>query len=105
MSTILSSAIIENAKGTVDAYITTANQCQSDLESAIQTLTGADFVGDASNGYNAFFKAKVIPAITDNLTASSGSLTASIKEILDSIKTQLLDTIDPQLGSNNENPG
>jgi hypothetical protein len=30
---------------------------------------------------------------------------ASVKSILESIQTQLLDTVDPQLGENNSNPG
>lgn len=104
MSSILTHAIISNATEKVDTYVSTANALYDELSGIITTLTSSNFNGDASNGYSVFFTEKVVPAITDNLTDTS-SLTASIKSMLTSIQTQLLDTIDPNLGDNNKNPG
>lgn len=105
MSSILTHAIISDATQKVDAYVSTANGLYDELSGIIATLTGSNFNGDASDGYNVFFTEKVVPAITDNLTDPASSLMASIKTMLESIQTQLLDTIDPSLGDNNKNPG
>lgn len=104
MASILTHAIITSATEKVDAYVTTANGLYDELSGIISTLTASNFNGDASDGYKAFFTEKVIPALTENLTDPSSSLTASIKSILESIQTQLLDTVDPELGENNKNP-
>ncbi|MBQ8298181.1 MAG: hypothetical protein IJX77_10415 [Ruminococcus sp.] len=105
MATILTSAIIENAKGSVDTYVSTVNGLNDELDAIINTLTSANFSGDASNGYKEFYTSKVVPALTENLVDQGSSLTASIKTILENIQTQLLNTVDPQLGENNRNPG
>lgn len=105
MSTILTSAIVDSAKGAVDSYVTTIGDLNDELQGIINTLTGSNFNGDAANGYNEFYTTKVLPAITENLTAQGNSLTASIKTMLDNIQQQLLNTVDPQLGENNRNPG
>lgn len=105
MSTILSSAIVDGAKGSVDTYIASIGALNGQLEDIINNLTGNGFVGDASVGYKEFYTNKIRPAITENLTEQSGSLTASIKSMLDNIQQQLLNTVDPQLGDNNRNQG
>lgn len=105
MSTILTHAIVANVNSAVDTYVTAANGLAADLEAVITTLTSSNFNGDASDGYKDFYNTKVVPAITENLTAPEGSLTASIKSIMQTIEQQLLDTVDPQLGENNRNPG
>lgn len=105
MATILTHAIISNATQAVDTYVATANGLYEELSGVITTLTGSNFNGDAAEGYKVFFAEQVTPALTDNLTAPQESLMASIKSILESIQTQLLDTVDPQLGENNRNPG
>lgn len=105
MSTILTSAIVENAKSSVDSYIASIDGLNSQLEEVINTLTGSNFNGDASLGYRDFYTNNVLPAITENLTQPGNSLTASIKSMLDNIQQQLLNTVDPQLGENNRNPG
>ena len=104
MASILTHAIIENAKGAVDSYISTANGLSGELQTIINTLTGSNFKGDASVGYLEFYNSKVVPALTQNLTETSGIM-PSIKNMLDSIEQQLLNTVDPQLGDNNKNPG
>ena len=104
MATILTHAIISSATEKVDAYVATANGLYEELSGIIATLTSANFNGDAADGYKVFFTQQVTPALTENLTASE-SLMAGIKNILESIQTQLLDTVDPQLGENNSNPG
>lgn len=105
MSTILTGAIVENAKSSVDTYVATIGGLNDQLESIINTLTGSNFNGDASLGYKDFYTNSVLPAITENLTDQSSSLTASIKSMLENIQQQLLNTVDPQLGENNRNPG
>ena len=105
MSTILTAAIINSAKEKVENYVTTANGLHQELEGVISKLVATEFNGDAANGYKEFYDKKVVPVLTDSLTAEGSSLTANIKLILDSIKTQLLDTVDPQLGEGNKNPG
>lgn len=105
MASILTSATIANATGVVDGYVTSANGLYQELEGVINTLTSANFNGDASNGYKDFYTQKVVPAITENLTDPGSSLMSGIKSMLESIETQLLKTVDPQLGDNNRNPG
>ena len=105
MATVLTHKIITSANEKVDAYVTTANGLYDELSGIISALIASNFNGDASDGYNVFYTEKVVPAITENLTAPSSSLTSSIKSILESIQTQLLDTVDPKLGENNMNPG
>ena len=104
MSSILTHAIITDAKSQVDAYIAQANSLKDELDGIINTLTASNFVGDASNGYKVFYTQKIAPAISDNLTGPQ-SLATSIKSMLDGIQETLLDTVDPQLGEQNENPG
>lgn len=101
MSTILTSAIVENAKGSVDSYVSSVEGLNSELEGVINTLTGNNFTGDASMGYKEFYTNKVVPAITENLIQQGSSLTASIKSMLENIQQQLLNTVDVQLGENN----
>lgn len=105
MSTILTSAIIQGAKDSVDNYVTQITALNGQLDGIMKTLTSTNFTGDASVGYNDFYTQKVLPAITDNLTQQGNSLTASIKSMLDNIQQQLLSTVDTQLGENNRNPG
>jgi len=105
MSTILTSAIIQNATNSVNTYINSVTGLNDQLQDVINTLTSANFTGDASNGYKEFYTNKVVPAITENLTQQGTSLTASIISMLESIQQQLLNTVDPQLGDNNRNPG
>ena len=103
MATVLTKAIINSATDAVDTYIGTANSIANDLNLLISGLTGENFKGDAADGYTTFYTEKVVPAVTENLTGTN-SLMKSIKTILDSIQTQLLDTLDPQLGDFNRNP-
>lgn len=105
MATILTSAIITSAKDSVDTYVTTVSNLSNQLDGIMKTLTSTNFTGDASVGYNEFYTQKVVPAINANLTDPGNSLTASIKSMLENIQQQLLNTVDPQLGDNNRNPG
>lgn len=105
MATILTSADIANAVSAVDAYITKATGIFGNMQSTVNSLTGANFIGDASDGFRDFFTGQVTPVLTENLTDASSSLTASIKAMLESIREQLLSTVDPQLGEGNRNPG
>ncbi|MBR1393327.1 MAG: hypothetical protein IJ561_05780 [Ruminococcus sp.] len=104
MASILSSAIIVNAKTSVSTYVTTAQGLFDELSSVINNLTASGFIGDASNGFQEFFTTKVTPVLQANLTEPGTSITAGITSMLDSIKEQLLDIVDPQLGEINKDP-
>ncbi len=105
MDSVLSHAIITNAKSAVEAYMSSATNLFGQLEGVINPLTSTNFQGDASDGYLAFFTNTVRPALTDNLTDQQSSLMASIRSMLEGIEEQLLNQVDPQLGENNRNPG
>lgn len=105
MSTILSKQTIENAKAEVAAYVAQADELYSKLQQTIQTLSSSGFIGAAADGYNEFFTSKATPALTQNLTAPDGSLMAGIKTLLENIESQLIDTVDAQLGEQNKDPG
>lgn len=105
MATILTHAIISSATEKVNTYVATANGLYEELSGIIANLTGSNFTGDAAEGYKAFFAGQVTPALTENLTGPGESLMAGVKNILETIQTQLLDTVDPQLGESNSNPG
>lgn len=104
MSTILTSAIIESAKASVDTYISSIESLNGELEQIMNTLTSSNFNGEAAEGYKDFYTNKVLPAITENLTQQGNSITASIKSLLDNIQQQLLNSVDPDLGDFNREP-
>ncbi|MBR3267958.1 MAG: hypothetical protein IKI58_04420 [Oscillospiraceae bacterium] len=104
MASILSNAIITEAKNSVSTYITTAQALFDELTSLINNLTAGGFIGDASTGYLDFFNNKAKPVLVDNLTEPGTSITAGIISMLDGIKSQLLDTVDPKLGDINRDP-
>ena len=105
MASILTSAIIVNAKNSVSTYVSTAQGLYDELQALINNLTSSNFMGDASDGFKDFFTSKATPALVANLTEPGTSITAGIDSMLDSIKEQLLDTVDPKLGEINRNPG
>ncbi|MBR6102525.1 MAG: hypothetical protein IKP95_08865 [Ruminococcus sp.] len=104
MASILTSAIIVNAKSSVSTYVTTAQALYDELSSLIGTLTSTNFMGDAATGFKDFFTTKATPVLVDNLTEPGQSITAGLQSMLDSIKEQLLDTVDPSLGDINRDP-
>ena len=104
MASILTSAIIVNAKDSVQTYVTTAQALYDELSALINQLTGNSFIGDASTGFKDFFTTKATPVLADNLTEPGKSITAGLNSMLDSIKEQLLDTVDPKLGDINRDP-
>ena len=103
MASILTHAIITNATAAVDTYISTLKTLYTQLEGIMSTLTSTNFNGDAANGYTAFYTASVKPALEE--AGATQALMGSVKDLLANIQTQLLDTVDPQLGQNNQNAG
>ncbi len=99
MATILTTQIIDEAKGAVTTYQNTAQGLFQQLEGKINTLRADGFVGDASDGYDVFFDTKVTPALTTNLEA----LCSSLNTLLDNISEQLFTQVDTALGQNNQN--
>ncbi|MBR6045156.1 MAG: hypothetical protein IKP47_05930 [Ruminococcus sp.] len=104
MASILTSAIIVNAKASLTTYQTAAQGLYDELNALIGQLTASNFMGDAADGFNEFFRTKATPALVDNLIAPESSLAAGISTMLESIKVNLLDTVDPQLGEINRDP-
>jgi len=104
MASILTNAIVVNAKTSVSDYVKEAEALYSELANLISQLTSENFMGDAAEGYKEFFNTKATPALVENLTDPSNSVTAGINSMLDSIKEQLLDTVDSQLGEINRDP-
>ncbi|MBP5267500.1 MAG: hypothetical protein J6Z29_02835 [Ruminococcus sp.] len=104
MASVLTAAIVSDAKSSVDTYVATAKALYEELASIINNLTSTNFIGDAADGYKEFFNSKATPALTDNLTDPTASLTAAINGLMDMIKESMLDTVDPQLGDVNRNP-
>lgn len=104
MATKLDRQTIIRSKEAVDTYVSTVRQLNEELSSIITGLVGADFVGDAGDGYKAFYDTKVVPAIEGNVLNETGSIPHSIKDIMDQIEAQLLNKVDPEMGENNKNP-
>ncbi len=105
MSTILSRKTIEESTAEVEAYVSKASTLFSELEGAITSLTANGFIGDAADGYKAFFTARITPALTSNLTEGEASLMGALKKMMLDIGEQFLDNVDPALGEANQNAG
>lgn len=97
MATKLTIQNITDAKNAVTAYQNTADALFSSLQSIVTALPDADFIGDASTGYQTFFT-NIKPALTTQIT----DLTKMLTDILSSVE-QLLNPVDPQLGQQNQN--
>ena len=74
----------------------------TELENLIISLRASGFIGQASDGYNTFFTAKIKPAIKENLYDGKTSLMGTLEQLMTDIKTQLIDTVDPALRDANE---
>lgn len=105
MSTVLSNTIINNAKQTVTDYVTKANGYFAELQETLKTLLQDGFSGDAADGFNTFFTAKITPALTEYLTTGEQALMPSLEQMLEDIKVQLIGTVDPALGEANKGAG
>lgn len=103
-STKLNASDIDAAMAAIDIYVNTCNEIYSKLKETITTLTapGANFNGDSAAGYNDFFT-QLTPVLVERLTAPDGSLSSSLKKLLNEIKDALLDTVDPNIGNQNRN--
>ena len=104
---VLSTQNIEDAKAAIAAYITTCDSLFGELQGVINGLTaqGADFNGQASDGYMHFFLNPVTRALTDNLTAPGTSISHKLVLMLDGIGDALLGQADPALGRANIQAG
>lgn len=100
MATIGTQASITQAIQAVDAYVTTNSQLYTNLSTTITTLTNSGFVGDAANGYKAFFIEKATPVLQETLPG----LMTQIKNCLEEMK-KLLTVIDPELEYSNKSCG
>ena len=105
MSTILSNTIIKNAQETTYAYIKNANLYFGELETALNSLMEDGFSGEAADGFKTFFTQKITPALNEYLTTGDQALMPSINQMLEDIRKQLIDTVDPALGNANKGAG
>ena len=104
MATILTTQIINDAKASVDTYIQTVNDLYKQLSTEITNLTSEGFQGDAANGFMDFFTTTMTPLLQEKLTGEE-SITTQLKQTLDYIDEQLLQTLDPNLGKYNKEAG
>lgn len=105
-TTVLSKQHIDAATQAVNDYVATATTLYGELVDLINKLRATDFIGDASNGFEVFFTQSVTPALTTNLTDPTGSLTYTVKNLLnDVIYANLNGHVDPELGKGNESAG
>ena len=100
MATILDTNDIQQAKNAVNTYQTTCVGLHQQLTGIINDLRKTYFIGDASNGFDAFYQA-VLPALSSNLCGDSNSVTAMLNQLLDAVEKALLQTVDPQLDQAN----
>lgn len=101
-TTKLTQAIITAATTAVDDYNKTTDQLRENLDTAIVDLLKQDcFSGDAAIGFKHFYDNTVTPA----LKVSLPSLTKAINDILTNVGKTFLDTVDPDLGEFNKDPG
>lgn len=105
MASILTAQIITDAQAALTNYQTECERLYKELETTISNLRTDAFVGDASNGYDQFFREQATPPLTTNLYGNDEALIDSLRAMLGSIKEQLLDTVDPGLGDANRNAG
>ena len=105
MATKLDTNNITNSKAAITAYRTACDAEFEKIKSTITTLIGenAGFLGDAANGYKAFFD-QITPGLTSQLTGTSDSITSMLESLLTAV-SQMLDPVDPQLKTANENAG
>lgn len=101
-TTILDQSNIQQAKAAVDTYRTTCTQLHNTLTTTINELRASSFIGDASNGFEAFY-AEMEPALSSNLYGPEASVTAMLDQLLDAVSKALLGTVDPELGQANRN--
>ena len=104
-TTKLTHQIIVNATAAVDTYIQDIKTLNAKLAEIMKDLQLVDnFSGDASDGYEHFYRNVAVPALDANLIAEKGSLCASLKEMLSSIEHQLLKVVDPEMKNVNMDP-
>lgn len=99
-NTILTDENITNASSAIQTYIDTCLGEIQKITTEIDSLRAAGFVGDASDGYNAFIT-QTMTDLKNNFYENEG-LMPSLKTWLDSYLEKLLSDVDPNLKSQNE---
>ena len=105
MATKLNTSNITDSKTAITNYRTACDAEFKKINGIITSLIGenAGFLGDAANGYKAFFD-QITPGLTTQLTGTSESITSMLESLLTAV-SQMLDPVDPQLKTANENAG
>lgn len=97
-TTVLNKTIVKGVNDAVTAYLTATNPQWTSLDGKISALLANDFQGDAANGYKAFFEANVKPLLSETLP----TLMKGISDAMDAQELQLLDTLDVNMGQDNQ---
>ena len=101
MATILETNNISQAKAAITTYRNTCDNIFANLKKDIDVLVQSGFIGEASKGYVDFFT-QITPALTTNLTGTGQSITSMLESLLTAVE-QMLNPVDPQLGTANQN--
>lgn len=101
MATVLSKENLASARSAIIKYRTDCDGIYSKLQAEINGLTASDFLGEASLGFVDFF-GQITPALTTQLTGTEESVTSMMENLITLVE-QLLEPVDPQLGSANKN--
>ena len=101
MAKVLTRAQIAEATGAIETYASTCNGLYQSFQGTLNALTSTNWTGDGSDGCKYFFNGTVTPALTEGIE----SITKALKDILANCEQTFLDTVDPQLGDANKNPG
>ena len=103
MATKLSTQNISDAKAAIQAYKTACDAAFKEVDGAITGIMGKEFLGEAATGYNNFYE-QIKPAISTKLFGESESIASMLDSIIIAVE-QMLNPVDPQLGTANQNAG
>lgn len=103
MATKLATQNISDAKAAIQAYKTACDVAFKEVDGAITGIMGEQFLGDAATGYSQFYE-QIKPAISTKLYGDAESITSMLDSIITAVE-QMLNPVDPQLGTANQNAG
>ncbi len=103
MATKLATQNISDAKAAIAAYKSSCDAAFKSLDGAITGIMGEQFLGEAASGYEQFYS-QIKPAVSTKLYGDSESITSMLDSIITAVE-QMLNPVDPQLGTANQNAG
>ena len=103
MATKLETQNISDARAAIQNYKSACDAAFKEVDGAIAGIMGTQFLGDAATGYDEFYQ-QIKPAISTKLYGESESITSMLESIITAVE-QMLNPVDPQLGTANKNAG